>query len=108
MPFLLQDVDCMPLNPLENMPASMIGHNIALNRYMKNLNELKISGQPAEKMMEGFKFSPCENLEDNSALPHTSLSTYHCSVLLQQPMVRSLWTLSSTMCLSHFVNFEVF
>jgi len=98
----------MPLNPLENMPASMIGHNIALNRYMKNLNELKISGQPAEKKMEGFKFSPCENLEDNSAPPHTSLSTYHCSVLLQQPMVRSPWTLSSTMCLSHFVNFEVF
>ncbi|KAI5580997.1 hypothetical protein BDE02_08G190900 [Populus trichocarpa] len=82
----VMDVDCMPLNPLENMPASMIGHNIALNRYMKNLNELKISGQPAEKKMEGFKFSPCENLEDNSAPPHTSLSTYHCSVLLQQPM----------------------
>ncbi|KAJ6769463.1 PROTEIN ALWAYS EARLY 1-RELATED [Salix koriyanagi] len=82
----VMDVDCMPLNPLDNMPASMIGHSIALNRYIKNLNELKISGQPAEKKTEGFKFSPCENLEDNSALPHSSPSTYHCSVLLQQPM----------------------
>ncbi|KAF9678015.1 hypothetical protein SADUNF_Sadunf08G0167900 [Salix dunnii] len=82
----VMDVDCMPLNPLDNMPASMIGHSIALNRYIKNLNELKLSGQPAEKKMEGFKFSPCENLEDNSALPHSSPSTYHCSVLLQQPM----------------------
>ncbi|XP_011043234.1 PREDICTED: protein ALWAYS EARLY 3-like isoform X1 [Populus euphratica] len=82
----VMDVDCMPSNPSENMPASMIGHNIVLNRYMKNLNELKISGQPAEKKMEGFQFSPCENLEDHSALPHASLSTYHCSVLLQQPM----------------------
>ncbi|KAB5545373.1 hypothetical protein DKX38_013485 [Salix brachista] len=82
----VMDVDCMPLNPLDNMPASMIGHSIALNRYIKNLNELKISGQPAEKKTEGFKFSPCENLEDNSALPHSSPSTYHCSVLLHQPM----------------------
>ncbi|CAK7333147.1 unnamed protein product, partial [Dovyalis caffra] len=80
----VMDVDCMPLNPLENMPASMMGHNIALNRYIKNLNELKINGQPAEKKMEGFNFSPCENLEDASVLPYTSPSTYNCSDLLQE------------------------
>ncbi|XP_011044502.1 PREDICTED: protein ALWAYS EARLY 3-like isoform X1 [Populus euphratica] len=80
----VMDVHCMPLNPLENMPASMIGHNIALNRYIKNLNELKINVQPAEKMEE-FKFSACVNLEGASALPHTSPLTYPCSDLLQQP-----------------------
>ncbi|KAB5537448.1 hypothetical protein DKX38_014981 [Salix brachista] len=81
----VMDVHCMPLNPLENMPASMIGHNIALNRYIKNLNELKINVQPAEKKMEEFNFSPCENLEGASALPHGTPSTYLFSDLLQQP-----------------------
>ncbi|KAJ6313542.1 hypothetical protein OIU77_014930 [Salix suchowensis] len=81
----VMDVHCMPLNPLENMPASMIGHNIALNRYIKNLNELKINVQPAEKKMEEFNFSPCENLEGASALPHGTPSTYPFSDLLQHP-----------------------
>jgi hypothetical protein len=97
----------MPLNPLENMPASMIGHNIALNRYIKNLNELKINVRPAEKMEE-FKFSPCENLEGASALPHTSPLTYPSSDLLQQPKVRSPRNLNSAICLSHLISFEVF
>jgi len=97
----------MPLNPLENMPGSMIGHDNALNRYIKNLNELKINVQPAEKMEE-FKFSPCENLEGASVLPHTSPLTYPCSGLLQQPKVRGPWNLNSAICLSHLISFEVF
>ncbi|KAJ6771086.1 PROTEIN ALWAYS EARLY 1-RELATED [Salix koriyanagi] len=59
----VMDVHCMPLNLLENMPASMIGHNIALNRYIKNLNELKINVQPAEKKMEEFNFFTIDLLQ---------------------------------------------
>lgn len=89
----------MPLNPLENMPVSLTRHNIALNRYIENINELKINEQPV-------KFASCENLENTSGLPHTSPSTYHVSNLLQQAKVSSPRNLNSIVCLSYLVNFE--
>ncbi|XP_059445242.1 protein ALWAYS EARLY 3 isoform X2 [Corylus avellana] len=64
------DIDCMPLNPVENMPATLI-RNVAVNKLFENFNELKI------------KFSPNENL-DNTDGPYNSTSSHQISNLLKQ------------------------
>ncbi|RVW55741.1 Protein always early 3 [Vitis vinifera] len=33
---LVMDIDCMPLNPLENMPASLTKHSLAVNKFFEN------------------------------------------------------------------------
>lgn len=64
------DIDCMPLNPVENMPASLT-RNVSVNKLFENFNELKI------------KFSPNENL-DNTDGPYNSTSSHQISNLLKQ------------------------
>ncbi|XP_062175130.1 protein ALWAYS EARLY 3 isoform X2 [Alnus glutinosa] len=64
------DIDCMPLNPVENMPASLT-RNVTVNKLLENFNELKI------------KFSPNENL-DNTDGPYNSKSSHQISNLLKQ------------------------
>ncbi|XP_050216536.1 protein ALWAYS EARLY 3 isoform X2 [Mercurialis annua] len=77
------DVDCMPLNPVENVPASLSRQNV-FNKYIENMNELKMNGQPSERKMEGYiKFAPSENLENTDDLLHASPSTHHIGNLLQ-------------------------
>ncbi|XP_015573347.1 protein ALWAYS EARLY 3 isoform X2 [Ricinus communis] len=81
---LVMDVDCMPLNPLENMPASLTRQTVVFNRFIENLNELKMNGQPVERNMEGYiKFASCENMENTDGLLHSSPSTHHISNLMQ-------------------------
>ncbi|XP_030974090.1 protein ALWAYS EARLY 3 isoform X1 [Quercus lobata] len=65
------DIDCMPFNPLENMPASLTRHNASVNKLFENFNELKI------------KFAPSENLESTDG-PYISPSSHHISNLLKQ------------------------
>ncbi|KAJ0093660.1 hypothetical protein Patl1_25107 [Pistacia atlantica] len=86
----VKDIDCMPLNPFENMPASLTRQNVALGKFIENLNELKTNVQPRERNMEGYmKFAPCENLENTNGPSHMSPSTnYHSNNLLQQQKVK--------------------
>ncbi|KAJ4850219.1 hypothetical protein Tsubulata_049839 [Turnera subulata] len=79
----VMDVDCMPMNPLENMPASLTRHNVALSRYIDDLNELKLNGQSVDRMEGYLKFSPHENLDKSNALLHTSPPAHQSGNLLQ-------------------------
>lgn len=74
----------MPLNPVENMPASLT-RNVTVNKLFENFNELKI------------KFSPNENL-DNTDDPYNSTSSHQISNLLKQVKVGSLWNLNFLIC----------
>lgn len=74
----------MPLNPVENMPASLT-RNVSVNKLFENFNELKI------------KFSPNENL-DNTDGPYNSTSSHQISNLLKQVKVSSLWNLNFVIC----------
>lgn len=78
--FPLQDIDCMPFNPLENMPASLTRHNASVKLF-ENFNELKI------------KFAPSENLESTDG-PYISPSSHHISNLLKQVKFSIFWNLS--------------
>ncbi|XP_059668464.1 protein ALWAYS EARLY 3 isoform X2 [Cornus florida] len=81
----VMDIDCMPLNPLENIPASLAKHTTAVDKFLENLNEFKINAQSKDQNLDGFmKFSPGENMENFDGPSQVSPSTYPMSNLLKQ------------------------
>lgn len=85
---LLQDVDCMPLNPSENMPASLAKNLVTFDKLFENFNELKMNGWAKDQKQEGhMKIFPGESLEHVDVPCHVSSSTYPMSNLLKQAKV---------------------
>ncbi|CAL5347002.1 unnamed protein product [Camellia sinensis] len=81
----VQDIDCMPLNPLENMPATLARKAVTIDKFFENFNELKMNGQAKDQKLEGYmKRSPGENLEHVDVPSHVSPTTYPTSNLLKQ------------------------
>ncbi|KAH7842107.1 hypothetical protein Vadar_001558 [Vaccinium darrowii] len=79
------DVDCMPLNPSENMPASLAKNLVTFDKLFENFNELKMNGWAKDQKLEGhMRIFPGENLEHVDAPSHMSSSTYPMSNLLKQ------------------------
>ncbi|KAL4311611.1 hypothetical protein GQ457_01G030910 [Hibiscus cannabinus] len=86
----ISDIDCMPLNPLENLPASLLRQNAAIRKFVENYNELKMNGQSKEsKMEENLKFTQCANLENANSPSRTSSSTFGVCNLSQPVKVDS-------------------
>lgn len=82
--YCMQDIECMPLNPLENMPTSMTRHMSVTD--VENLNTFRMNGQTKDHRPEGYiKFYPCDNLEDSG--PHTSPVSYPTFNLLKTAKV---------------------
>lgn len=69
----------MPLNPFENMPASLWRHAVTVDKFFENFNELKMNGQ----VKEFVKFSPGDNLDNVDGLSHSS-PAHSASTLLKQ------------------------
>ncbi|XWS14047.1 hypothetical protein CRYUN_Cryun36dG0090200 [Craigia yunnanensis] len=86
----VMDIDCMPLNPLENLPASLLRQSAAISNFAENYNELKMNGQPKEsKMEENIKFTQCDKLENTNSPSRTSPSTLNVGNLSQPVKVDS-------------------
>ncbi|KAM7488190.1 hypothetical protein LguiB_025674 [Lonicera macranthoides] len=81
----VMDIDCMPLNPLENMPTSLARPTFAVDKFFENFNELKINGQAKDQRLDGYmKLLPGENLEKIDSPSHASPSAYIMCNLLKQ------------------------
>ncbi|PIN18023.1 Retinoblastoma pathway protein LIN-9/chromatin-associated protein Aly [Handroanthus impetiginosus] len=80
----VMDVDCMPLNPFDNMPALLGRHTVSVDKFFENFNELKINGQAKEYSMH----APGDNLDNIDGIPQLSLSANPASSL-KQPKVTS-------------------
>ncbi|CAH8361724.1 unnamed protein product [Eruca vesicaria subsp. sativa] len=74
----VKDTECMPLNPLENMPASLAKHYVLLNHHRQNSSEEKMHERVKEIMPEG---NP--NLSFETGNPLTS-PTYNVNNSLKQ------------------------
>lgn len=86
----VMDIDCMPLNPLENLPASLLRQNAAISKFAENYNELKMNEQSKEsKMEENIKFTQRDNLENTFSPSRTSPLTFNVGNLLQPVKVDS-------------------
>lgn len=82
----MQDIDCMPSNPLENIPTSMTRHTNATD--VENLNNFKLNGQAKDQRPEGYiKYSPYDNLENVNYVLHTSPASYPTHNLLKPAKV---------------------
>nr|VDD45386.1 unnamed protein product [Brassica oleracea] len=56
----VKDTECMPLNPLENMPASLAKHYVLSNHHRQNSSEEKMHERVKESMPEGYPKLSCE------------------------------------------------
>ncbi|TKY54129.1 ALWAYS EARLY 3 protein [Spatholobus suberectus] len=80
----VMDIDCMPLYPFENMPTSLIQHNISSAQINENFNELKPNGKLKQRKVAGNTILfPSENLDTIKNL-HISPTMHGSSTLSKQ------------------------
>ncbi|KAL1539095.1 protein ALWAYS EARLY 3-like [Salvia divinorum] len=74
------DIDCMPLNPLENLPTALVGKQpISVDKFFGNFNELKMYG----RIQEYMKLCPGDKVVAAGDMSHLSLSADPASLLNQ-------------------------
>ncbi|KAK1385652.1 Protein ALWAYS EARLY 3 [Heracleum sosnowskyi] len=84
------DIDCMPTNPVENMPTSLSSHIIAVDNYRKSFNDLKVNGHTKDQRAQGYtKYSIGEYLAICNGDPDMLPSTYPFCNLFKQTKVAS-------------------
>ncbi|XP_051127509.1 protein ALWAYS EARLY 3-like [Andrographis paniculata] len=76
---IVKDIDCMPLNPLENMPANLGRHTMAVDKVFETFNDLKLNGQAKDFV----KLSLGENMENINSTPQMSQLTNSVGFLKQ-------------------------
>lgn len=86
--YSIQDIDCMPANPVESMPTSLSSHVIAVDNYRKIFDELKVNGHRKDQRAQGYtEFSIGEYLANCNGDPNMLPSTYPLCNLFKQPKV---------------------
>ncbi|CAA0834815.1 Protein ALWAYS EARLY 3 [Striga hermonthica] len=60
----VMDIDCMPLNPYENMPALLGRQSIAVDNFFENLSGMEVNERPPEFM----KLGPGDNVVNNNVI----------------------------------------
>ncbi|XP_022973709.1 protein ALWAYS EARLY 3-like isoform X1 [Cucurbita maxima] len=84
----VMDIECMPLNPVENMPANLSRHGVTLDKIFGNLNEVKINGLLKEAKIEDYiKSTSNDKLESTDGSVFISPSTHHINKLIKQAKV---------------------
>ncbi|XP_011071459.1 protein ALWAYS EARLY 3 [Sesamum indicum] len=73
----VMDIDCMPLNPFENMPALLGAQPIAVDKFFENFNELKINGRAQDfmKLYSGDNVDNADGISDLSPLANRASSS---------------------------------
>jgi hypothetical protein len=83
---LLQDIDCMPLHPLENFPESLRRQNI-VNKYYSSFPEVKFEDRSKEYGGGGAaRFTPNVSFDGADATSFV-LPSYPISILMIQAKV---------------------
>ncbi|KAL0368247.1 UNVERIFIED_CONTAM: protein ALWAYS EARLY 3 [Sesamum calycinum] len=73
----VMDIDCMPLNPFENMPALLGAQPIAVDKFFENFNELKINGRAQDfmKLYSGDNVDNADGISELSPLANRASSS---------------------------------
>lgn len=80
----IMDIDCMPLNPNENMPASLIRRSVIPDKLDDNLIEFKLNGKLKQGKIEEHRILfPSENFDHVDA-PYIPPSAHGVKSLLNQ------------------------
>ncbi|KAI3821957.1 hypothetical protein L1987_09535 [Smallanthus sonchifolius] len=79
---IIMDTDCMPLNPFENLPASLM-HQKPIDKFFESLNEVKVNGLGKDQRLEKL-----ENMDEVASVksefqsrngPRDTLSDHHAA-----------------------------
>ncbi|CAN4091711.1 unnamed protein product [Withania somnifera] len=81
----VMDIDCMPLNPFENMLTLLTRHADAVDKFFESFNELKMNARANEFM----KFPVGDSMENVDVSSHSSPPSHPISSLLKQTKVAS-------------------
>ncbi|KAF5184492.1 Always early [Thalictrum thalictroides] len=80
----VMDIDCMPLNPLDNMPEALRRQNFAGDKLHENVSEPKVNGRSKDWKVGGYvKAALSENQENADGTSHISSPTYSMNTLLK-------------------------
>ncbi|GLT50448.1 hypothetical protein SLA2020_239340 [Shorea laevis] len=76
----VMDVDCMPLNPLDNMPEALRRQNLSIDKYSLTSNESPVNGHSS--LFGSIFFAPSGHLENgtspfNATVNQAKLDTNH-------------------------------
>ncbi|GKV18563.1 hypothetical protein SLEP1_g28925 [Rubroshorea leprosula] len=76
----VMDVDCMPLNPLDNMPEALRRQNLSIDKYSLTSNESRVNGH--SNLFGSIFFAPSGHLENgtspfNATVMQAKLDTNH-------------------------------
>ncbi|KAI3971124.1 hypothetical protein MKW92_013665 [Papaver armeniacum] len=81
----VMDIDCMPLNALENMPEALRRKNIAVGRLSENLNDPKLNNQSQDRTTGGYKsIAPSAKLETADVSSQISSPIYPMNTLIMK------------------------
>ncbi|XP_038971849.1 protein ALWAYS EARLY 2-like isoform X2 [Phoenix dactylifera] len=82
---LVMDIDCMPLNPLENIPEALRRQNIVANKFCTSFSDTKLDdGSKEWKIGGSMKFAPAESLEITNGSSNIASSSYPMHTLMKQ------------------------
>ncbi|KAF8387887.1 hypothetical protein HHK36_026549 [Tetracentron sinense] len=91
----VMDIDCMPSNPLENMPEALRRQNFTGDKFCENFIEPKVNGQSKDWTNGGhMKLALSENLENTETTSHISPSTHPMNTLFKQAKGNSISAIS--------------
>ncbi|XP_042050498.1 protein ALWAYS EARLY 3-like isoform X2 [Salvia splendens] len=88
----VMDIDCMPVNPFEIMPAILGRHTITVDKFFESFNELKENGRAKEYI----KLSPNTNLDNMDDIFRLSLLANPASFLKQSKVASDVSTRPGT------------
>ncbi|XP_020105525.1 protein ALWAYS EARLY 2 isoform X3 [Ananas comosus] len=81
----VMDIDCMPLNPLENFPEALRRQNMVAGKYCNSFLDVKFEDQSKEwKVGSVPKFALSKNYESIDGTSHVASSTHPMSILMKQ------------------------
>ncbi|KAL1548485.1 protein ALWAYS EARLY 3-like isoform X2 [Salvia divinorum] len=88
----VMDIDCMPVNPFEIMPAMLGRHIITVDKFFESFNELKENGRAKEYI----KLSPNAILDNMDDISRLSLLANPASLLKQSKVASDVSTRPGT------------
>lgn len=74
-----QDIDCMPLNPFDNIPETLRPQNIVINRHCNTFKDMKLEDPPKDWRTGSFDIA--------DGRTHTSATSYQMNTLMKQAKV---------------------
>ncbi|XP_020596183.1 protein ALWAYS EARLY 2-like isoform X2 [Phalaenopsis equestris] len=80
----VMDVDCMPLNPVENIPEALQRQNLVINKFCSGFSDLRLDEQKEFKARDSLTFASTGRFEAVDGAPQVSSYSYPMNTLMNQ------------------------